>query len=90
MPDTVRLVQLIKDFEVDFIVLYGAIDSDQIHVSTLKAHFHSVQFSERAEFCDRFLLKCVLSCRTNLSDMADCTYLKKKAIAKFRALAKLH
>ena len=26
----------------------------------IKADFHSVQFSERAEFCDRFLLKCVL------------------------------
>ena len=32
----------------------------------LKANFHSVQFSERAEFCDRFLLKCVSSSRTNL------------------------
>ena len=31
----------------------------------VKADSHSVQFSERAEFCDRFLLKCVLSCKTN-------------------------
>ena len=34
-------------------------------LDVLKVDFHSVQFSERAEFCDRFLLKCVLSCRTN-------------------------
>ena len=30
--------------------------------SDLKADFHSAQFSERAKFWDRFLLKCVLSC----------------------------
>ena len=28
---------------------------------TVKADFHSVQFIERAEFCDHFLLKCVQS-----------------------------
>ena len=44
----------------------------------LKADFHSVQFRERAKFCDRFLLKCVLSCRTNFItvDMAGCTHFK--------------
>ena len=26
---------------------------------SLKANFHSVQFSERVEFYDRFLLKCI-------------------------------
>ena len=31
----------------------------------LKADFHSVQFSERAEFCDRFLLKRVQSAISN-------------------------
>ena len=31
----------------------------------VKADFHSVQFSERAEFCDRFLLKCVQSAISN-------------------------
>ena len=29
--------------------------------AALKVDFHSVQFIERAEFCDRFLLKCVQS-----------------------------
>ena len=41
---------------------------DKIEVEIgLKADFHSVQFSKRADFCDiyRFLLKCVLSCRMN-------------------------
>ena len=31
----------------------------------LKADFHSMQFSERAEFRDRFLLKCVQSAMSN-------------------------
>ena len=31
----------------------------------LKADFHSVTFIERAEFCDRFLLKCVQSAISN-------------------------
>ena len=31
----------------------------------LKADFHSVQFIERAEFCDRFVLKCVQSTISN-------------------------
>ena len=34
-------------------------------VSPLKADFHSVQFIERAEFCDHFLLKCVQSAISN-------------------------
>ena len=31
----------------------------------IKADFHSVQFSERAEFCDCFLFKCVPSAISN-------------------------
>ena len=31
----------------------------------LKADFHSLQFSERTEFCDRFLLKCLQSAISN-------------------------
>ena len=39
----------------------------QIYSSTcgLKADFHLVQFTERAEFCYRFLLKCVQSAISN-------------------------
>ena len=44
---------------------------------SVKADFHSVQFSERAEFWDRFLLKYVLSCRTNFIRL-DCTHFKRK------------
>ena len=40
--------------------------------SNINADFHSVQF------CDRFLLKSVLSCSTNSLDMADCTNFKRK------------
>ena len=36
-----------------------------ISFSILKADFHSVQFIERAEFCDCFLLKCVQSAISN-------------------------
>ena len=35
------------------------------HDLCIKADFHSVQFIERAEFCDRFLLKCVQSTISN-------------------------
>ena len=34
-------------------------------VNNIKADFHSVQFIKRAEFCDRFLLKCVQSAISN-------------------------
>ena len=58
--------------------------------SLLKADFHSVQFGERAEFCDRFLLKCVQSAISNeIRSTLQHTF-QKKAIARVRALAKLH
>ena len=34
---------------------------DIANKENFNADFHSVQFSERAEFCDRFLMKCVQS-----------------------------
>ena len=34
-------------------------------IETLKAHFHSVQFIERAKFCDRFFFKCGQSAISN-------------------------
>ena len=43
----------------------GAIISRHAAYFTVKADFHSVQFSERAKFCDRFLLKCVQSAISN-------------------------
>ena len=52
--------------------------------------FHSVQFSERAEFCNRFLLKCAQSATSNKIRSTLQHTFQKKAIAKFCALAELH
>ena len=68
--------------------LYPGIRIAGIYIDwCIKADFHSVQFSERAEFCDRFLLKRVLSCKTNFIRYGWLHKFHKKAIAKFRALA---
>ena len=59
-------------------------------LKSVKTDFHSLQFSEHSILCDRFLLKCVLSSRTNFIRYGWLNTFQKKAIAKFRALAKLH
>ena len=63
---------------------------DGMAQGSVKADFHSMQFSERSILCDRFLWKCVLSSRTNAIRYGWLNTVQKKAIAKFRALAKLH
>ena len=49
-----------------------------------------MQFSDRAEFCDRFLLKYVLSCGTNFIRHCWLNRFKKNAIAIFRTLRGTH
>ena len=56
----------------------------------VKADFHSVQFSERAQFCDRFPLECIQSAISNGIRSTWQHTFQKKAIAQNRALAKLH
>ena len=46
--------------------------------SIVKAIFHSVQFNESAEFCDRFLLKFVQSAISNEFVLHDYTHFKRK------------
>ena len=39
---------------------FVSVPGPELKPNIVKADFHSVQFSERADLCDRFLLKCVL------------------------------
>ena len=55
--------------------------------TALKADFHSVQFSERAEFCHRFLLKCVQSTISNQFVLHDNTHFKKNSALSLNCTA---
>ena len=46
--------------------------------NALKADFHSVQFSERAEFCHRFLRNVCCHVERISLDVADSTHIKRK------------
>ena len=62
----------------------------KIYKYSVKADFHSVQNVARSIFCDRFLLKCVLSTTADEICSAWLFVSQKKAIAKSRLRNNLH